>query len=183
MWYGWLSAYKVWTSHNITIYQSTTPLGYFFNRNKHAAVVSRHVSRYDVLFDCPAVQDDVASKSWISSSDINRMCPWISFASYWIQVVVGAGFDYWHPKFRSFGTRLFDELSQHVLLRSCEEPWVGWSTWNRRRHEGKQGEGKGQWPMAMIFWVDGTIHVVTTSCMTMKKLVPILLAHSWLIIN
>lgn len=86
MWYGWLSAYKVWTSHNITIYQSTTPLGYFFNRNKHAAVVSRHVSRYDVLFDFPAVQDDVASKSWISSSDINRMCPWISFASYWIVV-------------------------------------------------------------------------------------------------
>ena len=32
------------------------------------------------------VQDDVASKSWISSSDINRMCPWISFASYWIVV-------------------------------------------------------------------------------------------------
>ena len=136
------------------------------------------------------VQDDVASKSWISSSDINRTCTWKGLIFFklenvsldflcnllnrcqpWcIQVVVGAGFDYWHPKSRSFGTWLSDEMSQHALLRSREEPWVGWSTLNRRRHEGKKGEGKGQWPMAMIFWVEGTIHVVTTSCMTMKKL-------------
>lgn len=107
----------------------------------------------DVLFDCPAVQDDVASKSWVSSSEIKRTCNWKGLICFkrnvsldflckplnpcqLVQVGAGAGFDYWHPKTRSFGTRLSDGLSQHALLRS---------PLNRRRHEATKGEGKGQW--------------------------------------
>lgn len=112
------------------------------------------------------------------SSFLNwKMCPWISFAIYWIVVNPGASrsslvqaliigiqspgaLGHGFPM-RWVSMRCCDPVKSHELVE------VRWTDVGMRE---KKGEGKGQWPMAMIFWVEGTIHVVTTSCMTMKKL-------------